>query len=151
MSAIFDKIKKDNIQQRKGKNPISTETSFLISNINAAVKSKTKNGSTPEVDDTLVIGEIRSYIKKINQTIELSEGKVDQSKIDELKSNIEFMKTYLPPEISEESIKIDIEAAFDQFGDRSPKVMGKIMGLLKGKYGDAFDGAKVSALIKQMI
>lgn len=151
MSQIFDTLKKDNIAQRKARLAVATETSFLIAKIKDAIKAKTKDGVAPEVTDALVVQEVRSYIKQANQTIDAAGDKLEQSAKDALLANIEMAKKYLPPEIDESTINADINEAIEQLGDRSPRAMGKIMGTLKAKYGDAFDGAKVSSLIKKAL
>ena len=150
--SLFNRIKMENISFRKEKNPLSSETSYLISKINEYVKSKTKDGIAPEVTDTIVYDVVRSYIKQQNQIIETLEKQEQTDKVKDgikaSKNNIEFMKSYLPEPISVDKINRDIEDILATIDNPSPKSMGIVISSLKKKYGDMFDGSIISPLVK---
>ena len=150
--SVFNRIKMENISFRKEKNPLSSETSYLISKINEYVKSKTKDGVAPEVTDTIVYDVVRSYIKQQYQIIETLAKQERTNKIEaaigESKNNIEFMKSYLPEPISIETINRDIEVILATIDNPSQKSMGIVISALKKKYGDMFDGSVISPIVK---
>lgn len=151
MSDIFKKLKSDNLKFRKEKSRYAGESNYIISRINDAIKAKTVDGVTPEVDDKTVIDQLRSYIKQMNQLYDsIKDGNDDLSKEMTLE-NIEFAKVYLPEDISEDQIKNDIKSIVDGLQDKSCKSMGIVIKELKSKYGDKFNGSIVSPLVKQFL
>lgn len=143
MSEIFDKIKSRSIELRKARDDLSKELTFLVSNIQSEAKAKDPVNQT--VTDSLVISSIRSQIKRMKETIALAGDKVDTTNI---KKGIVELEKFLPAAISEDQIKSDIETIIGD-GEKSIKMMGKIMGQLKAKYGDKLDGAVASKVVKQ--
>lgn len=143
MSEIFDKIKNRSLTLRKARDNLSKELTFLVSNIQSEAKAKDPTNQT--ITDSLVITSIRSQIKRMNETISLAGEKVDTS---DIKRGITELEQFLPAAISEEQLKSDIATIIGD-GEKSIKMMGKIMGQLKSKYGDQLDGAVASKIVKQ--
>lgn len=148
--SIFDSIKKDNISLRKAKDALAPGSTYLLSKIKTAIKDGTKDGVEPEPTDTFVFSEIRSYIKQLNQTLDAAGDKISSEVKETTISSIEFAKKYLPAELSVEKIEEDAKAILEGMSDKSAKSMGLIIKSLKEKYGDQFDGSKVSPLVKKL-
>jgi uncharacterized protein YqeY len=64
------------------------------------------------------------------------------------REEIEIIQGYLPKQMSEAEVKAAIEAAIGETGAAGVKDMGKVIGLLRGKYAGRMDFAKVSGLVK---
>lgn len=145
MSEIFAKLKNRNLELRKGKDILAKELTFLISNIQLEAKAKDPMNQT--ITDSLVISSIRSQIKKMKETISLAGDKADTS---DITKGISELESFLPASISEEQLKSDINGIIGD-GEKSIKLMGKIMGQLKAKYGDQLDGAVASKVVKEAL
>lgn len=148
--SIFESIKKDNITLRKAKDALAPGSTYLLSKIKTAIKDGTKDGVEPEATDSFVFAEIRSYIKQLNQTLDAAGEKISSESKEATISSIEFAKKYLPKELSTEQIEADAKSILDSMVDKSAKSMGLIIKSLKEKYGDQFDGSKVSPLVKKL-
>ena len=53
--------------------------------------------------------------------------------------------------MSEAEAKEAIAAAIKEVGAASPKDMGKVMGVLKGRYAGQMDFGKASGLVKELL
>lgn len=145
MSKIFAKLKSRNLELRKAKDALAKELTFLISNIQ--LEAKTKDPVNQTITDSLVIASVRSQIKKMNETISLAGDKVDTT---DIQKGISELETLLPTAISEDQLKTDIVNILGD-SEKSIKLMGKIMGQLKAKYGDQLDGAVASKVVKEYL
>jgi uncharacterized protein YqeY len=67
---------------------------------------------------------------------------------DKEKKEAEILKTYLPPELSEEEIKKVIEEAVVATGAQGVKDMGKVMKEVNAKIAGQADGKLVSDLVR---
>lgn len=143
MSDIFNKIQARNIELRKAKDKLASELTFLISNIKT--EAKTKNPSDPEITDSLVISNIRSQIKKANETISLTNGKADVKHIED---GIKELESFLPVETTEEDIRNFVKSCIGD-SQKSMKMMGQIMKSLKEKFQDSLNPQTASKIVKE--
>ena len=151
MSDIFKALKSDNLKFRKEKSRYSGESNFIISKINDANKALTKDGLTPLVTDTLVIQELRSYVKQQKQLFDAIKESNDETSKQITLDNIKFAEGYLPEDVSKDQIESDIISILNTLDDKSMKSMGIVIKNLKQKYGDRFNGGVVSPLVKQLL
>ncbi len=103
------------------------------------------------------IAVVRREVKKRNDEIESYEAvlKSDpahvQEKIDKVAHEIEILKAYLPPEMSEEKLREIVDQAIKETGASSIKDMGRVMGIVKAKVGNAADGSKMAGIVKDRL
>tara|TARA_B110000914_G_C15378142_1_gene406420 strand:+ start:427 stop:879 length:453 start_codon:yes stop_codon:yes gene_type:complete len=121
-----------------------------------AVKSaflleKTKEGFSGTISDDLA----QQIISKLHkQRMDAYQIYVDQKREDLSSEEIEqakVLEVYLPKQLSEEELSNEIKNIIDSLGASSMsdigKVMGKAMGLLKGKA----DGGLISKITKELL
>ena len=121
-----------------------------------AVKSaflleKTKEGFSGDITDNLA----QQIISKLyKQRIDAYQIYVDQKRDDLASEEIEqakFLEIYLPNQLSKEELTKELKNIIDSLGASSMsdigKVMGRAMGLLKGKA----DGGLISKLTKELL
>ena len=61
---------------------------------------------------------------------------------------IAIISAYLPKQMSDDEMKAAIEAAVTETGAAGMKDMGKVIGVLRGKYAGQMDMGKASAAVK---
>jgi len=62
-----------------------------------------------------------------------------------------ILSKYLPEQLSEEAIKAVVEETITTLGVSGPAAMGQVIGVVKGKLGNAADGAIVARLVKEAL
>jgi hypothetical protein len=87
-------------------------------------------------------------VKQRQESVELYKkgGRDDLVKQEE--EEIAVISAYLPKQMSEAEMTAAIEAAIAETGAASMKDMGKVIGILRGKYAGQMDMGKASALVK---
>jgi uncharacterized protein len=107
-----------------------------------------------EVDERkdLSDGEIASVIDKMikqrRDSISQFQAANRKDLVDVETFELNLLSGYLPRQMSEADIAVEVAAALAQTGAKGAADMGKVMGVLKGKLTGRADLAKVSALVK---
>lgn len=113
-------------------------------------KKKAEKGE--EVNDDLVLGVISSYVKKMIKAVEeyQSLGDRGQEMAEKIQFEIDFLRSYLPEQISEEEVEKIVDDVLAELGDVDISQMGKVIGAVMAK-GDGIDGSMVSKVVKEKL
>jgi len=107
-----------------------------------------------EVDDRkdLSDGEIASVIEKMikqrRDSITQFQAANRRDLVDVETFELNLLSGYLPKQMTDAEIAIEVSAAITQAGAKGVADMGKVMGVLKSKLAGRADLGKVSALVK---
>ncbi|GJD55720.1 GatB/YqeY domain-containing protein [Methylobacterium dankookense] len=96
--------------------------------------------------------EILSLLQKMIKQRTESAAVYEQGGRPELAANeraeIAIIQVFMPQQMDEAETKAAVEAAIAETGAAGPKDMGKVIGVLKGKYAGRMDFGAVSGLVK---
>ena len=94
---------------------------------------------------------LKKMIKQRNESIEIYKKNNRTDLLEIEKEEVEIISTFLPKQMNEaETIKICKET-IQSIKAQGPKDIGKVMGVLRKKYSDILDFAKVGALVKEIL
>jgi len=94
---------------------------------------------------------LKKMIKQRNESIKIytKNNRTDLLEIEE--GEVEVISTFLPKQMNEEeTIKICKET-IQSIKAQGPRDIGKVMGVIKKKYSDVLDFAKVGSLVKEIL
>ena len=113
-------------------------------------KKKAEKGE--EVNDDLVLGVISSYVKKMIKAVEEYQtlGDRGQEMAEKIQFEIDFLRSYLPEQISEEEVEKIVDEVLSELGDVDISQMGRVIGAVMAK-GDGIDGSVVSKIVKNKL
>ena len=121
----------------------AVKSAFLLEN--------TKEGSSGEISDDAA----RQIIGKLlKQRMDAYKIYVDQNRQDLAKEEItqaKVLEEYLPEQMNEEDLKIQLKKLIDQMGASSMADMGKVMGKAMGIYKGKADGSLISKTVKALL
>lgn len=149
---IREQIKKRLVEAMKAKDEKAIGTLRLI---NASIKDKDiearPKGILDGIDDGAILSLLQSMIKQRKESIDMytKGGRVDLAANEQ--AEIDIIQSFLPKQMSDEEIKVAIEALVAETGATSVKDMGKVMGALKAKYAGQLDMGKASGMIKSIL
>lgn len=115
--------------------------------LTAAMKQKEVDERV-ELTDALVLAIIDKMVKQRKDSIAQFEAGGRQDLADIEKAELVVLETYLPAGLSEDEVKVEVQAAVAAIGAVGPQDMGKVMGVLKPKLAGRADMTAVSALVK---
>ncbi len=119
--------------------------------VNSAIQNadiEARGQSKPPLDDGALLGLMQKMIKQRQESIELYEKGGRPELAANERGEIEIITTFLPKQMSDGDVEAAIKAAIAETGAASVKDMGKVIGILRGKYAGQMDFGKASGLVK---
>ena len=119
--------------------------------VNSTIKNAdidARGQGKPPLSDADLLGVFQKMIKQRQESVELYQkgGRADLVKQEQ--EEIAIISGYLPKQMSDDEMKAAIEAAVKETGAAGMKDMGKVIGVLRGKYAGQMDMAKASGMVK---
>lgn len=117
----------------------------------AIIVAKTDKGSGGEINAE---GEMKLLQKLVKQRRESVEIYVQQKRDDLAKPELEevgVIEKFLPKQMGEEEIKIELKKIIETTGAKSATDMGKVMGAASKHFAGKADNRLVSQLVKQLL
>jgi hypothetical protein len=122
----------------------------VIRLIQAAIKQKEVDERI-QLDDVQTLAVLEKMIKQRRDSVQQFQAAGRTDLADKETFEIGVIEAYLPAKMSDAELDALIAAAIAEAGATSPKDMGKVMGLAKGKAAGRADMGKVSELIKKKL
>ena len=98
--------------------------------------------------DAEVLSLLQKMIKQRQESVELYQKGARADLVKQEQEEIAIISGYLPKQMSDDEMKAAIEAAVTETGAAGMKDMGKVIGVLRGKYAGQMDMAKASGMVK---
>jgi len=119
-----------------------------------AVKSAILLAKTSGSDNISAEDEIKMLQKLVKQRKESVDIYIQQNRADLAKTEqeeIAVIEKYLPKQMSEEEIRVELKKIIEQVGAKSAAEMGKVMGAASKHFAGKADNRIVSQLVKQLL
>lgn len=111
-----------------------------------------KQGKRDEgLDDETIEKLIAREVKKRQDSATQYEAAGRPELVEAEKAESKVIEAYLPEQLSEDDIKKTIQETIGAMGVSGPAAMGQVIGAVKGKLGNAADGATVARLVKEAL
>jgi uncharacterized protein YqeY len=134
----------------KAKNERAVSTLRMVNSTikNADIEARA-SGKTLSDADLLPV--LQKMIKQRHESKELYEKGGRPELAQQEGEEIAIISAYLPKQMSEAEMAAAIEGAIAETGAASMKDMGKVVGVLRGKYAGQMDFGKASAVVKSKL
>jgi len=144
---LRDDINKALTEAMKAKNERAVSTLRMVNSTlkNADIEARTTGKPLGEAE---VLSILQKMIKQRQESVELYKKGGRDDLVAQEEAEIAIISGYLPKQMSEAEVQAAIEAAVGETGAAGMKDMGKVIGVLRGKYAGQMDMAKASALVK---
>jgi len=144
---LINQIKSDALIARKVR---QTETATLLTTLYSEAFMIGKNAGNRESTDAEVLQVIEKFVKNANEVknILLKNNK----DVNLVENEIKVLSKYLPQKMSYEELGHTIRGIIKGLTltqDKSPKLMGEVMGMLKILHGGKYDGKIASEIVKK--
>lgn len=118
--------------------------------VQAALKDRDIEARTSgkAVGDEEILALLQKLIKSRQESAEIY-AKAGRPELEQQeREEIAIISEFLPAQLSADEVMAAIDAAIAETGASGMKDMGKVVGLLRGKFAGQMDMAKASALVK---
>ncbi|MEL6609164.1 MAG: GatB/YqeY domain-containing protein [Pseudomonadota bacterium] len=125
--------------------------------INAAIKDKDidaragTDGDAAGVSEADVLAILGKMVKQRQESARAYEEGGRLELAEKELAEIKIIEDYLPRQLSEEETKAAIASAISETGADSIRDMGKVMGVLKGKYTGQMDFGRAGPMVKDQL
>jgi uncharacterized protein YqeY len=122
--------------------------------IQAALKDKdieARGAGRGQATDEEILALLQKMIKQRQESIAIYDQNNRPELAQQERDEAAVIASFLPQQMDEAETKAAIEAAITETGAASMKDMGKVVGLLRGKYAGRMDFGRASALVKEML
>ena len=103
------------------------------------------------LDDSAIEAVIAREAKKRDEAAELFDRGGNHEAATKERAEKEILKKYLPQQLSEDEVRGLVAEAIATTGAADAKDMGRVIGAVKAKAGNAADGALVARLTKELL
>ena len=149
---IREEIKKQLIEAMKAGQKEKVDTLRLI---NSTIKDKDiadrTKGNMDGISDEAILSVLQGLIKQRKESIALytQGGRAELAEAEQ--KEVDIIQSFLPKQMDANEMREAIKAAITETGASSMKDMGKVMGLLRGKYAGKMDFGAASGEIKALL
>ena len=144
---MFETIKKDLINSMKEQNKFKLSVLRMLK----SALQKEEINKKRELTDDEVLNVIKKEVKVRNASLEEYIEYNRNDLADNLKKEIEILKSYLPEELSHEELLKIIDEQFNIINPTSMKDMGTVIKAVSSIVGTRADMGEVSKIIKEKI
>ena len=142
-SALYDKLMADMKDAMKAHN---MQTVNAVRGVIAKVKDLTVNAGK-EITDDVVLAVVAKGVKQREESIAQFESAGRTGLAANEKTELEFLKGYLPAQLSEAEVAEVVKATVAELGATSKKDMGRVMKEVMARVKGQADGKLVSKLV----
>jgi uncharacterized protein len=143
---IKQQIQKDLVQALKNKDqPRLATLRFILSQIQNKEIEKQK-----ELNDGETVNVIKKFAKELNESIEAFQKGNRPDLLEESQKQLAIVHTYLPPEISDEELKSEVEKIIRQNQDLYNKNPKAIIGISIKALRDKADSGRIMKMLSSL-
>jgi uncharacterized protein YqeY len=147
MGALADKVRSDMTAAMKAQEKERLSTLRMLQ---SAMKNEQINVGH-ELSDEEAMSVIRKAMKQRLDSIEqyTNAGRIELA--DKERSEMELLKTYLPPELTDDELDAGVREIIASTGAASKKDMGKVMKEATARFKGRVDGKKVQEIVQRLL
>jgi uncharacterized protein YqeY len=122
--------------------------------VQAAIKNRdieARTGGAPKDDDALVTEVLQKMIKQRRESAEVYRKGNREDRAGAEEAEIAVIERFLPAQLSEEEAQARIREIVAETGASSMKDMGRVMALVKERFGTSIEPARASSLVKSAL
>ncbi|WP_420576789.1 GatB/YqeY domain-containing protein [Ekhidna sp.] len=113
--------------------------------------AETEKGGGGDLSEDAEMKLLTKAAKQRKDSIEVFEkqGRDDLAATE--KSELDVIESFLPKQLSEEEVEVEVKKIIDEVGASGPQDMGKVMGTATKKLAGKADGKMISTLAKKLL
>jgi uncharacterized protein YqeY len=147
MARMTDQIRADLTESMKAR---TAERTSVLRMLQSSLKNEQIN-LMHDLSDEEAMSVIRKAVKQRQDSIEqYTKGNRPELAAKEA-SELEILKTYLPPELSDAELEAGLREIVASTGAQSKKDMGKVMKEATARYKGRADGKKIQEIVSRLL
>lgn len=116
----------------------------------ALILAQTEKGAG-EVDDLIIQKIIQKQVKQRKDAADIYISQSRQDLADEELAQVRVLEEFLPEQMSEDQILVEVSKIVNELGASSMGEMGKVMGVVSKKLAGKADGKIIAQIVKSVL
>lgn len=146
---LFEQVSEDIKNAMKAKDKVALETLRNVKKF--FLEAKTAPGANDTLADADALKIMQKLVKqgKDSAGIYTQQGRQDLADVE--LAQVAVIEKYLPKQMSEAELEVEIKAIIAQVGAAGPKDMGKVMGVASKALAGKAEGRLISEAVKKLL
>ncbi|MEO7960515.1 MAG: GatB/YqeY domain-containing protein [Ginsengibacter sp.] len=117
----------------------------------ALINTKTAEGFSGEIKEADEIKILQKLVKQRKDSLEIFEKQNREDLAVKEREELEIIEKFLPRQMDEEEIRLEVATILKESGASSPAEMGKVIGMANKQLSGKADGKTIAAIVKEML
>lgn len=149
METLFDKISEDIKQAMLARDKVTLEALRGIKK--EFLEAKAAKGSDGTLSDEAAVKILQKMIKQRKESAQVYAEQNRPELAEAELAEVTVIEKYLPPQMDEEQLKIEIKKIIDEVGAKSMQEMGKVIGIAVKKLVGKADSQMIANTVKSLL
>ncbi|MEJ8770215.1 GatB/YqeY domain-containing protein [Prevotella sp. HCN-7019] len=146
---LFDKVSEDIKEAMKARDKVRLETLRNIKKV--FLEAKTAPGANDTLEDADALKILQKLAKQGRESAQTYIDNGRQDLADGELAQAAVIEEYLPKQLSEAEIEVEVKKVIAETGAQSMKDMGRVMGVVSKQLAGRADGRAISAVVKRLL
>lgn len=146
---LFDKVSEDIKEAMKARDKVRLETLRNIKKV--FLEAKTAPGANDTLEDADALKILQKLAKQGRESAQTYIDNGRQDLADGELAQAAVIEEYLPKQLSEAEIEVEVKKVIAETGAQSMKEMGRVMGVVSKQLAGRADGRAISAVVKRLL
>lgn len=146
---LFDKVSEDIKEAMKARDKVRLETLRNIKKV--FLEAKTAPGANDTLEDADALKILQKLAKQGRESAQTYIDNGRQDLADGELAQAAVIEEYLPKQLSEAEIEVEVKKVIAETGAQSMKYMGRVMGVVSKQLAGRADGRAISAVVKRLL
>lgn len=146
--SLAEQIEKDVIAAMKAKYSVKVSTLRMLK---SAVMNHLIRAKKDKAEDSEVLGIITKQAKQRRESMDSFEKAGRKDLVDKERIELAILETYLPKQLTDDELRVEIQKAIAISGATSPADIGKLMKALMPAIQGKADGKRVQEAVKALL
>ena len=146
--SLMEQVEKDIIAAMKSKDALKVSTLRMMK---SALGNYLIQAQKDKAEDAEVLGIITKQAKQRRESLESFEEAGRKDLADKEKAELAILESYLPKQLTDEELRVEVQKAIQLSGAKSPADIGKLMKALMPAIQGKADGRRVQEAVKAIL
>jgi len=117
----------------------------------AIINAKTEKGASDTLTEEAEVKLLQKLVKTRKDALEIyqKENRADLAQKEQ--EEIAVIEKYLPKQMSQDELRVELKKIIEQTGAAGPQDMGKVMGVASKALAGKIDGKSISTMVKELL
>lgn len=146
---LYDKVSEDIKAAMKARDKVRLETLRNIKKV--FLEAKTAPGANDTLEDADALKILQKLAKQGRESAQTYIDNGRQDLADDELAQAAVIEEYLPKQLSEAEIEVEVKKVIAETGAQGMKDMGRIMGVVTKQLAGRADGRAISTVVKRLL